>query len=761
MIRMLRSNPLLHRILIYVFCVAMLVSVFGGSVQLYFAFQNEKKHLNEMLDGFKNNQLDTLSRNIWALDQNSIDVQLQGLIEHPDIVYIELTNEYNQANSFGTKPTESTGLISHSFPLQIDLHGTNKPLGKILFIATTANIKSKLLKTASDLLLVQLFTLLLTCSFILLLFFRLFNRHINTIAAYTESLRIGQLDEALILDRPVNSKADELDQIVNALNNMRERIKIQTEAQRKAKKKLIQEKLFSDAIINSLPGLFFLVNEDLMPLRYNRVFLEKLGMTKTAGISANFFAQFAPETVPEIRAILAEIFHTGQSKSLEVELLTTKGKRNPHLFTMSRLKLADDLLLIGVGTDLTEQKRIEGQLRQAQKMEAIGTLAGGIAHDFNNILSAIFGYNQLALMRADKDSKIYSFLEEISQASMRARDLVAQILSFSRKTESFRHPIQIYLVVKEALKLIRASIPTSITIQQNIESKLAVVADPTEIHQIIMNLCTNSYHAMQKNGGTLTVNLHDREVTTHDYFPDATVRPGLYVCLEITDTGIGMDSETREKIFEPYFTTKEAGVGTGLGLAVVHGIISQYHGSISVYSTPGKGTAFSILLPAANLQGDDFGQHFEINEAELPQGAEHILVVDDDLSIIKFYQELLTTFGYRVTCFSSSTKALDHFRQDPVAVDLVITDLTMPEMTGDLFGPACLALRPDLPIIICSGFPANYGRNEMLAMGFADFFIKPVESKTLVWRIRELLDRTDTAQRMAKTASVHPAKSEP
>ncbi len=758
MVRMLRNNPLLHRILIYVFCVAALVSVLGCSVQLYFAFQNEKAHLNGMLDSFKNNQLDTLCRNIWALDQNSIDVQLQGLIEHPDIVSIELINEHNEALSFGSKPPSSAELIERSFPLQINLAGKNKPLGKITFTATTANIKSKLFKTASDLLLAQLFTLLMTCAFILFLFFSLFNRHINTIAAYTESLRLDQLDDALILERAPRGKADELDQIVKALNNMRERIKTQAEAQLQFQDKLVREKQFSDAIINSLPGLFFLVNKDLRPLRYNGHFLEKLGETSEADDSPEFFTQISPETAPAMRTAITAIFTSGLSQSLEIELRHHQGQKTPYLFTISRLQLADDLLLIGVGTDLTAQKRVEGQLRQSQKMEAIGTLAGGIAHDFNNILSAIFGYNQLAQMSTSKDSKIYSFLEEIGKASMRAKDLVAQILSFSRKTETVRHPIQVYLVIKEALKLIRASIPASITIQQNIESRLAVVADPTEIHQIIMNLCTNSYHAMEKSGGTLTISLREREVTSHDYLPDTNVRPGLYLCLEVSDTGMGMDKETREKIFEPYFTTKEAGSGTGLGLAVVHGIISQYHGSISVYSAPGKGTAFSILLPAADLDGEEITQHFEINEEELPHGNEHILVVDDDASIIKFYNELLTTFGYRVTSFSSSIRAYNHFRQDPSAVDLIITDLTMPEMTGDLLGPACLELRQDLPIIICSGFSANYGRNNLLAMGFADFFVKPVESKMLIWRIRELLDRAPATPKMARITDLFTAE---
>ena len=333
---------------------------------------------------------------------------------------------------------------------------------------------------------------------------------------------------------------------------------------------------------------------------------------------------------------------------------------------------------------LREPKLSEEEFSRTQNVAAVSSLIGGIAHDFNNILAALIGYNQLALLASQDNSKVQTYLKETEKASERAKELVSQILAFSRKTKTEKAPVKIHLVLEEVLKLLRSSIPSSIEIRKSITTQLTIVADSTEIHQIIMNLCTNAFQAMQKNGGILSVCLTERIITEIDFFPDAKIPSGKYLNLEVSDTGPGMDNTLKEKIFEPYFTTKEAGVGTGLGLAVVHGIVSQNNGYIFVYSKQEKGTSFNVYLPVAH---DEITNRQELNPAvwDIKGGQGNIMVIDDDNSILHYYEELLGGFGYSVTPFMSSAIALQHFKEKRNYFDLVITDFTMPSISAKGF----------------------------------------------------------------------------
>ncbi len=745
MARLFRNNsPLLSKIVLYVFLITALISVSGAALQLYLSFQTEKRHIITMLEDLETNQLDTLANSVWNMDFEAIKIQLQGIYEDPAITCIRLEDELGSVSLFGELPTDSQNNISREYKLIKHLGNDSKQIGTILFIATTDDITDKLLLSGSKMLGSQLGVLFFACLCILFLFVRLFNRHINRIVLYTESLKIGQLNEQLHLSRlPSPDKyPDELDHIVNALNDMRERLKAEIDAQKMAEKNLIQEKLFSDAIINSLPGILFVIDEKLQPVRYNKTFLEQLGLPKTEDDSYNIFSRISPDHVTKMHETVQEVSHLGRAQSVEIDLLNDDKLTTPYLFTITILQLERETLFIGIGTDLSAQKRIEEQLRQAQKMEAIGTLSGGIAHDFNNILSAIVGYNQLALLATTDNPKAQKYLNEVGKASNRARDLVAQILSFSRKTDTDRHPIQLNLIVLEVLKLLRSSIPTSIDIQHNVQSDSFIVADSTEIHQIIMNLCTNAFHAMQESGGILSVNLTDRQITADDYFPNTHIIPGNFIQLDISDTGTGMDSATIEKIYEPYFTTKSSGAGTGLGLAVVHGIINQYKGYISVYSIKGRGTTFKIFLPiTTRTKPQSTGQEVK-NVLKALEGSEHILIIDDNTSILDYYTELLLGYGYKVTTFENPKAALAQFEATPARFDLVLTDLTMPSISGEELGKALLSCRPDIPVILSSGFSATLGKKDFLEKGFADFFQKPVDSRQFLLRIREIFEHT-------------------
>jgi len=385
--------------------------------------------------------------------------------------------------------------------------------------------------------------------------------------------------------------------------------------------------------------------------------------------------------------------------------------------------------------DISDQKKMETQLQQAQKMESIGTLAGGIAHDFNNILSAILGYSELALVDLPPEASIRNKLEAIHSSGERARDLVAQILAFSRNDEQVRSPVEVHLILKDALKLLRPAIPTTIDIQTQIASKCRILGDPSRIHQIIMNLCTNAYQAMLDFGGTLKISLSgvtmEGEAATL-----AQVPSGSYGKLIISDTGVGIPSENLERIFDPYFTTKEKGKGTGLGLAAVHGIVKSHGGAILVESQIGKGTRFEVYLPLTLGRRDTKGQA----EPQITSGNERILLVDDEHDILEIGNELLRKLGYVVTTKDNAKDALKLFAEQPEEFDLVITDMTMPNMTGDKLAGELIKIRSDIPFILCTGFSELMSKEKAASLGIKGFLMKPVAIRDLSNMIRKVLD---------------------
>ncbi len=384
-----------------------------------------------------------------------------------------------------------------------------------------------------------------------------------------------------------------------------------------------------------------------------------------------------------------------------------------------------------------ERKRLTDQLQQAQKMEAIGTLAGGIAHDFNNILSAILGYAELAHDQSPAGSHLADDIEQILKAGNRAKELVSQILAFSRRGKSDLIVLKPVSIIKEAVKLLRASLPTTISIKEEIDQEAgAILADPSHIHQILMNLCTNAFHAMEMNGGTLTVSLQNVTVSDANQGKRLQVRPGEYLQLSVRDTGEGISPAIREKIFDPYFTTKEVGKGTGMGLAMVHGIVKSYGGFITYDSRLGEGTVFHVGLPAVR---DLPPEESEASEP-VSAGKGHILFIDDEKMLAKMGKSMLERLGYRVTARTNSLEALNDFLDDPDRFDLVVTDQTMPGMTGADLARRMLRLRPEMPIILCTGYSNLITEDKAKSIGIKGFATKPLSMKSLTALIRRVLD---------------------
>lgn len=398
---------------------------------------------------------------------------------------------------------------------------------------------------------------------------------------------------------------------------------------------------------------------------------------------------------------------------------------------------------ISISRDLTQEMELAAQLRQAQKMEAIGTLAGGIAHDFNNILSAIIGFAELALEDMPEPSVTRKCIEEVRKAGRRAAELVHQILTFSRQTEQEHQPVQIQPVLKEAMKLLRGTLPVTITIQQDIDSECGqILADPTQLHQVIVNLCTNAYHAMRERGGVLTVTYRRLDIAPGGPEPAPGLPPGDYAHLSVTDTGKGMNKATLERIFEPYFTTKPPGEGTGMGLAIVHGIVRGHQGLVTVKSAPGEGSTFDVYIPLYRHEED----------AAAPEGpslvrrarGERILFVDDEESLALLARMALERSGYRVLSCTKSLEALRRFEERPQDFDVVITDQTMPDMTGEELAERMRAIRPDIPIILCTGYSERMDERRAREAKFNGYLEKPFVDADLSRAIQQALADAQT-----------------
>ena len=390
---------------------------------------------------------------------------------------------------------------------------------------------------------------------------------------------------------------------------------------------------------------------------------------------------------------------------------------------------------------IAEKEKLKYQLGQAQKLESIGTLAAGIAHDFNNILSGIFGYSQLAELDIQKPEKILKHVSKIRQGAQRASELVQQILTFSRQTEFKKEPLRIYPIVNEVLKLLRSSIPANIIIENRIESKNQIMADPTRIHQVLMNLCTNAYHAMKKTGGKLTVRLLNKRVSSPKGIGMQEIPEGDYLMLSVGDTGCGMDTALLKKVFEPYFTTKDKGEGTGLGLALVQAIVAEHDAFIDVDTAPNNGTTISIYFPM--IDQPEIEKNEEPSQDALFNGGETIMVVDDEAAIREIYNDLLAMHGYDVRLFEDGQDAFNAFHSDPHLFDLIITDMEMPGMTGSELANKIHAFRNEIPILLSSGFDQVMCRENDSLDGIKGFLKKPTSEFQLLKTVRSALDRSE------------------
>jgi PAS domain S-box-containing protein len=502
------------------------------------------------------------------------------------------------------------------------------------------------------------------------------------------------------------------------------------EERRRAEEALRQSEAHYRALVEgSLQGIS-IVKRDGTRVFANSALAHMLGYERPEElVGSSIWEHIAPHEFSRLRAAL-EAHLQGEPAPTHYEYQAVK--KDETLIRVERLAslmmLNGERVILEAYIDITERTRLETQLRQAHKMQAMGTLAGGIAHDFNNILTAILGYTELAMQEVGEDKAVGSHLRGVLTAGHRAKDLVQQILTFSRQTELKHTPIQLHLLIKEALGLLRAALPSTIAIQQVIAHHSgAVLADPTQIQQVLLNLCTNAAQAMHETGGVIEVRLEPIDVMIDRTLVSADLKAGPYVRLTVRDTGPGMPSEITERIFEPFFTTKDVGEGTGMGLAVVHGIVTSHGGVITVESAPGQGATFAVYFPSVAEPITPMVH----TEEPLPGGSERLLLVDDEEMLVRLGQEALTHLGYNVATCTSSLEALEVFRAAPQNFDLVITDYTMPTMTGEVLAQELRCIRPSIPIILCTGFSDTMTAERARVLGIDTLVLKP-------WRVRDL-----------------------
>lgn len=514
---------------------------------------------------------------------------------------------------------------------------------------------------------------------------------------------------------------------------------------KKTKSELIESRTLFAAFMDHLPSLAFIKDTAGKYLYLNRACQDYYHQSPSERIGKTDFDLWPEAVARQIVSNDRQVMEDDEVY-MGTEIVGEGENRQHHLTTKFPIyKDGRPRALGGIALDISERIRAEQdrsklqlQLTQAQKMEAIGQLAGGIAHDFNNILSAILGYGELAQLEVEQDSPTKRYLDGIVKAGKRARDLVQQILFISRQEEHPKRPLLISTVVKEAVTLLRASLPTTIDIHTRIADNLKMVeADATQIHQVIMNLGANAGHALGKKGGRLEMSLENAHMDRSNAKRRKFLDHGWYVSLKITDDGIGIPPETLERIFEPYFTTKQKNEGTGLGLAVVHGIVENHGGRIEVQSAPGEGTTFEILFPVV----EDTAPERIQSDRDLLRGSETVLLVDDEPAIADVGQKMLASLGYRVHKMTSSVEALTFFRSRASEIDLVLTDMTMPEMSGDQLSLEILKIRPDIPIVLCTGYSQHISESSARALGVRSFLRKPVQIKQLAESIRAAIDK--------------------
>ena len=758
-----------YKLFYFSIVISFLLTVFMSIIEINYDINNYKTTLHDQLMSFEKSNQKYMASEIWSMQYDSLQAFIDNKTAGKWITQVKIVDIRGD-----TVANAGEGLTKQSLQHVTDLtyfhNNKENSIGRVTFGGNFPGFVEILKERWGSIFLLNGFFVVVIFVVSYGLFYKnVLSRLLDIILFTNKNPIIGEQVSDIYPPTHKNSH-DEIDQLIDSLNNRAARITKEFTKRLTAESDLENKNL---QLSSEIEERHLLEKELRESEKKYRNFLESTstipweldlrnGEFTYMGKQVESILGYPVDSWVNFNSWMDRLHPDDRNDAVNFCKTETK-KGNDHDFTyraihkdgsyrwirniVSVVKDADGpKKLVGFMHDITshmnlsrEKDQLESQLRQAQKMETIGTLAGGIAHDFNNLLSVILGYSEMAKEQLGASDPIRKDLSQVLTAVRRATDLVKQILTFSRQGEEDLRPVNVQSIIQEVLKLLRSSLPTTIYLKETIYTDCGMIwADPTQIHQVLMNLCTNAKHAIGDELGTLSVSLSETRVTEAEIIDDCPqLLPGTYLKLEVTDTGCGMDVLTQAKIFDPFFTTKEKEKGTGLGLAVVHGIIKQHNGEIIVTSALQQGTTFHIYLPV--IEDVKTQSELEIIE-DIPRGNdERILFVDDEIVIAKMMRRTLKSIGYKVSIFTSSLEALDAYKQNPDGFDLIITDMTMPEMTGIDLARNVRALRPELPVILCTGFSESIDEEKAKAFGINQYIKKPVDNHTLAKAISEAL----------------------
>jgi len=744
------SRKLVFYIIVFSSCVTLVLTL----IQLRIDYTDGINTIQQRLEQIKLTNLNTITQSLWTLDNDSIEVQLAGLKRIPDIIRIELRNNRGEMlATLGSIDTSHT--ISREYPIHKSYRDEQLLLGKLKIVATKENLYQKLLGTVLVILVSQAIKTFLVSIFILVIFYYLVTRHIVHIANHQKAVDIAQQPKPLVLPRRHTTSHinDELDRLVTSFNNMADNNYRNYQTVVAQKDTLSKNEARFLAIFNAITDSIIVADTQ------RRIVL----------VNAQFHKQFGYDDSDVIGYTTRQLYISDDAYKQQGRLRYQPGSENiPSIYEMDykrkdgsvfpsetmgapiKLPNGEHVGFVAIIRDISQRKQTElenkqllRELQQSQKMESIGHLTGGIAHDFNNILASIIGYTELALSITgqQRDDKLHRYLSHIKTSSERASNLIKQMLAFSRNTPSEPEAINIADILDETINMLQPTLPASIKLQTQIAAGTPpVMMDKTQLQQVIINICVNAKDAMAAEGG-LSIRLEYRENMAVRCDSCHASVSGDYVDLSISDTGTGIDSSLLNHIFDPFFTTKEIGKGTGMGLSVVHGILHQHRAHLHIETHLEVGTTFHLLFPAAGKgvtsRQPPAGAFKSINPAF--GTGKHILVVDDEELILHYLKSLLEMYGFEITITTSSVEALELIKHNSNDYDLLITDQTMPSITGLGLIRELQSMNVDIPVILCSGYSEKVNAENARELGVMAFIAKPLSQSELLDNLQRLL----------------------
>ncbi len=746
-------------LVLYVVIFSSFVTLLLTLLQLRIDYNYGVSDIEQRLEIIKITNIDSVTESLWTVDESLLKIQMDGLSRLPDVVYVEIVDEQGgKISSSGELSTTYT--IQQSYPLYKTYRNSNIKLGHLRIIATKKNLYKRLLDTVLVILITQAIKTFLVSIFIVVVINYLVTRHLSRIADFLESINVKKKVNEFSLDRDVSrmQKGDELDRVVYSINKMMNDNHLKYLELKESQHKLTQSESRFFAIFNSISDSVVVSDVHGNILLVNPAFNKHFSYTDGVPSDLNELVVYDRESEIDAHIIYKQVIDDSMEKLQEYNFLRSDGTEFSGEIISSKIQHADGeyVAYLSIIRDVTQKKReaiekqkLMNELQQSQKMESIGLLVGGIAHDFNNILGSIIGYSELAFeLVAEDQSQLRKYLSRVIVSSERASSLIKQLLAFSRRGSSELERLEIHKLIIELTDMIKPLLPATIDFKVNVQPDIPdVIFDSTQIQQILLNICLNARDAM-KGRGSLDLLISYENVDNVICQSCQKGISGQYVVIRILDTGCGIEEDKLTTIFDPFFTTKDQGEGTGMGLSVVHGILHQHNSHISVESKIGKGTRFTLYLPAVE-PGVEFSSEettnkkIDIDKQDVDRTVSNqqqtILVVDDEDMLVNFLMEYLESYGYKVLSSTDSLKALKLFQKEHKHIDLLITDHTMPNLTGLELIRQIHVYNPELPVILCSGLEDVITNDDREKYKIDYYLQKPVKGPLLIEKVKQLL----------------------